>query len=497
MAFSNGWSHIKLYFMIGLPTERREDVEAILEMGRKCHALGRRHQGRRAKLTLSASSFIPKPFTPFQWSPMAGLEEIREKQSWLKAGCEETGIRFKWHHPELSRLEGVFSLGDRSLGDVVEAAYRRGCAFDGWTERMDLEAWNAAFADCGIDPETYLTRSFGPRDALPWDHLDIGVTRKFLARELESALAEREDETCGGDNCYGCAPFASSCTGFLHSRRAGEAYFGRTREPAAVPATGPAGEPSDAEPTYRYRIQFTKEGNLRFLSHLDVTRLLSRAFRRARVPTAYSRGYHPMPKMAFGPALPVGIASQAEFLDLETTLPLRPDRFLERMRRELPRGIRFLAMAETAPGADSLSKVVNRVIYSARIPAPLVSRAVASLNGGGEGPPDPADHEAVLRRLLERKEIPYTRVRERKTKTVDLRCFLRDLSLGDGAELRLDLEMDNGRSAKPHELLEVLYGDGSDAVPVVRREQLVMRGTKALSPLLAAGRGMSGTRDPG
>jgi radical SAM superfamily enzyme YgiQ (UPF0313 family) len=138
MAFGNGWSHIKLYFMIGQPTERWEDVEAILEMGRKCLALGRKHQGRRAKITLSASSFIPKPFTPFQWRPMESSQEIRKKQDWLKAGCEKAGIRFKWHHPELSRLEGVFSLGDRALGDVVEAAYRRGCSFDGWTERLEL-----------------------------------------------------------------------------------------------------------------------------------------------------------------------------------------------------------------------------------------------------------------------------------------------------------------------------------------------------------------------
>jgi radical SAM family uncharacterized protein/radical SAM-linked protein len=504
MAFSNGWSHIKLYFMIGQPTERWEDVEAILEMGRKCLALGRKHQGRRAKITLSASSFIPKPFTPFQWCPMESIEGIQKKQSWLKAGCENAGIRFKWHHPELSRLEGVFSLGDRALGDVVEAAYRRGCSFDGWTERLDLDAWNAAFDDCGIDPEAYLTRPFGPKDSLPWDHLDIGVTRKFLARDLEKALEEQEDETCGGDNCYGCAPFASSCTGFLHDRRSGDVYFGGAREsgpppplPAATSATPvTSAELPENEPSYRYRVQFTKEGSLRFLSHLDVTRVLSRAFRRARIPTAYSRGFHPMPKMAFGPALPVGIASRAEFLDLETTLPLRPDRFLERMRRELPRGIRFLAVTDIATRAESLSKVVNRVIYSARIPDSLVSHAVASLNGGGDDRRSSENHEAALDRFLERPSIPYTRVRERKTKTVDLRPFLRGLSLGTGSELHLDLEMDNGRSAKPHEILEVLYGEGSHAVPVTRQEQLVMRGTKALSPLLAAGRGTGGTRDP-
>ena len=107
----------------------------------------------------------------------------------------------------------------RSAKVAKYSAWKRGCSFDGWTEKLDMEAWQEAFRDCGIDPENYLTRQFNPEDALPWDHLDIGVTKKFLAKDLEKALAEVEEETCGGDNCYGCAPFASACTGFLHQRR--------------------------------------------------------------------------------------------------------------------------------------------------------------------------------------------------------------------------------------------------------------------------------------
>jgi radical SAM family uncharacterized protein/radical SAM-linked protein len=524
-AFGNGWSHIKLYFMIGLPTETGEDVERILDIGRSCLAIGRRHCGRRAKVSLSASSFIPKPFTPFQWCRMAGLDGIQKKQNWLKTRCEEAGIRFKWHHPQLSRLEAVFSLGDRSLGDVVEAAYRRGCAFDGWTERLDAEAWRRAFADCRLDPETYLTRAFGPEDPLPWDHLDIGVTKQFLARELRKALEACEQEaceqeTCGGDNCYGCAPFASACTGFLHDRRTGAGFFGGARswgpvpasvpgggvrapalEPrvsGAVPASRPAGprQPEDEEPAYRYRAQFTKEGGLRFLSQLDLNRTLARSFRRARIPLAYSRGYHPMPRMAFGPALPVGIASRAEFLDFETTVCLRSDEFLARINAALPEGIRFLAVVELGKKTVSLSKVVNRVVYVARIPETLVSRAVASLNGDGEELPLAQRHGVALSRLLERETIPVIRTRENKSKTVDLRPFLVDLSLRSGMDLRLDLGIDNGRSAKPHEVLSALYGEGVDAIAVTRLEQLVMRGERALSPLLVAGRGVGGARDP-
>lgn len=511
MAFSNGWTHIKLYFMIGQPTERWEDVEGILDIGKKCLAIGREHQGRRARISLSASSFIPKPFTPFQWCPMENLDEIRRKQDWLKSACGKAGIRFKWHHPELSRLEGVFSLGDRALGDVIEAAWKRGCAFDGWTEKLDMEAWNEAFRDCGIDPETYLTRSFGPEDALPWDHLDIGVTKKFLAGDLEKALVEVEEETCGGDNCYGCAPFASACTGFLHQRREGDVYFGGAGAggpaPAAVPGGGtrlpvlrqgtqvtPALSPdADSEPegeaVYRFRAQFTKEGPIRFLSQLDLGRVLARAFRRAGVSQVYSSGFHPMPRLAFGPALAVGMASRAEFLDFETRAFLRLDEFLIRINATLPPGLRFLVVVPLERGAPSLSKIVNRVLYRAEIPLNLMNRAVSHLNGQGEGLTPHEAHRVVLSRFLEREKLPYTRRREHKVRQMDLRPFLLGLTpAAEGQDIRLMFSMDNGRTARPHEVLSLLYGEGSESVLVTRLEQMVVRGGKTLSPLLVAGR---------
>lgn len=522
MAFSNGWSHIKLYFMIGQPTERREDVEGILDMGRKCLALGCQHQGRRAKVSLSASAFIPKPFTPFQWCRMENVEPLREKQEWLKRGCAKSGIRFKWQSPEMSRLEGVFSLGDRGLGQVVEAAWRRGCSFDGWTERLDLGAWMAAFEECGVRPGDYLARDFGPRDSLPWDHLDIGVTKKFLARDLEKAYAVQEEETCGGDNCYGCAPFAAACTGFLHGRRTGDVFFGGSMASGDVSSAVPGGgirlqarqphRPAPAphgnrpastlqrgpgEPIYRYRARFTKRSSIRFLSQLEIMRVLARAFRRAGIRVAYSQGYHPMPKIAFGPALAVGIASEAEFVDFETHVFLRPAEFLEAINRCLPAGMRFLAFSARGRAASSLSKAINRVVYGAQIPEGLVSHAIAALNGQGEGLSRREKHATAVTGLLRRSSIPFVRARQGKSKTVDLRPFLRDLSLVGEDGLHIAMEMDNGRTAKPQEVLTVLYGPGSADIPVTRLEQLVVRRVRVLSPLMVGRRQDGGSPDPG
>ncbi|MFQ5767614.1 MAG: TIGR03960 family B12-binding radical SAM protein [Acidobacteriota bacterium] len=516
MAFSNGWRHIKLYFMIGQPTERWEDVEGILEIGQKALAIGRRHQGRRARISLSASSFIPKPFTPFQWCRMASMEEIQEKQNWLKKGCDQAGIHFKWHHPELSRLEGVFSLGDRRLCDVVEKAWEEGCSFDGWTERLDLAGWTRAFAACGIDPESYLVRDFGPQDALPWDHLDIGVTKKFLARELRKAIEEHEDETCGGDNCYGCAPFASSCTGFLHERRTGDLYFGGIEGSGPVASAVPGGgvrlpalehhrgiaprpvrpmKEEDPAVSYWYRARFLKLGAARFLSHLDLVRALSRAFRRAGIRLAYSQGFHPMPRLAFGPALPVGTSSRAEYLDFESLVYLRREEFLVKINKALPAGLRFLALAPLERGTASLSKAVNRVVYGAVVPERLVVAATAALNGEGEGLDLEGKHRVILERFLARESIPYRRRRPGKISEIDLRRFLLDLSSNGGGRIRIDCLMENGRTAKPHEILDLLYGEGSEAIQVTRLDQMVMQGDKAFSPLLAGRKGRGGTRD--
>ena len=537
MAFANGWSHIKLYFMIGQPTETQDDLEGMVDIGRKCLAIGRRHQGNRARLSLSASSFIPKPFTPFQWCRMEEIAELRRKQDWVKARCEKAGIKFKWHHPEVSGLEGVFSLGDRGLGDVIEAAWRRGCSFDGWTEQLDMDKWRAAFAECGVDPDTYLKRDFGPDDALPWDFLDIGVTKKFLARDLEKALAGVEDETCGGDNCYGCAPFATACTGFLHGRRTSSVYFGGVEAagpvpaaapsgpgarlpvyrqhapaaaaetgaaptPAASPAVGPdAAEPPAAGPApemvFGWRARFSKVGPLRFLSQLDLARTLIRAFRRAGVPVAYSRGFHPMPRLAFGPALPVGLASEAEFLDLETLRPMRPEEFLAAVNATLPAGLRFAAIVPLDRGTGSLSGSISRADYRAEVPEDAVRRALESAGIGVNGGGLDGAHDRLLAAFLQRSTVPWPRAREGRVQEVDLRPYINGLRR-ETRGLRLELGLDNGRTARPLEVLGALYGspEAAETFPVLRLEQYVVKNGRALSPLLAAAGGASGTRDP-
>jgi radical SAM family uncharacterized protein/radical SAM-linked protein len=194
--FRRGWHRLKLYFMIGLPTEEDPDVAGIVETGQRMLRVGRRHMGKKAEVTVSVSSHVPKPHTPFQWCAQDSLDEIRRKQRILRATVSERGLRLKYHDSGISFVEGVMSRGDRRLADAIELAWRRGARFDGWDELFDVQRWLEVFRDTGVDPVAYLaTRPVTAR--LPWDHIDVGLEDGFLLSEYRKAVASRLSPPCG------------------------------------------------------------------------------------------------------------------------------------------------------------------------------------------------------------------------------------------------------------------------------------------------------------
>ncbi len=208
IAFDGGYNRIKLYFMIGLPTETMEDVEGIAELAEK--VIGVFYQipkeirkGRSVTITVSTSSFVPKPFTPFQWEPQNRMETLVEKQNFLKNRIKTRNISYNWHQSHVSFLEAVFAKGDRKLGDVLIVAQKKGCRFDGWDEHFSYEKWLEAFSECGIDPEFYAYRKIDHSEVLPWDHIDIGVSKAFLMKEHDKAYEEKTTPSCR-EGCAGC-----------------------------------------------------------------------------------------------------------------------------------------------------------------------------------------------------------------------------------------------------------------------------------------------------
>lgn len=205
-AFSAGWTALKLYFMIGLPTETDEDLGGIVTLSRRVLARGRELgvPPKRLKVTVSVSSFVPKSHTPFQWEPQVEMAELVRRQKYLRGKLKEKGLEFHWHNVEASFLEAVLARGDRRLGRALEEAWRLGCKFDGWSELFNFSRWQKAFERAGLDPAFYAYRRFRYEDVLPWDHIDAGVSREYLVREHQRALAGLTTPDCRGGRCPGC-----------------------------------------------------------------------------------------------------------------------------------------------------------------------------------------------------------------------------------------------------------------------------------------------------
>jgi len=206
MLFEGGWTNVKLYFMIGLPTETDTDIEGIADLSQKVldqyFSIPKEERAKNINITTSTSSFIPKPFTPFQWAKQDSREEIVRKQDILKATIKNRKIKYNWHDNRSSYLEGVFARGDRRLLPAVLEAVKMGCKLDGWDEEFKFDKWMQAFEKCGIDPDWYLReRSYD--EVLPWDHLDLGVTKEFFMRENEKAKRGETTPNCR-EKCAGC-----------------------------------------------------------------------------------------------------------------------------------------------------------------------------------------------------------------------------------------------------------------------------------------------------
>ena len=207
-AFANGYSAIKLYFMIGLPTETQDDLRGIAETARlfasEYFAIPKGERARGLRITVSASSFVPKPFTPFQWEAQDTVETLREKQAFLREELRQLkSSDFRWHDPEVSFLEACFARGDRRLSDVLLHAWKNGCRFDGWSEHFHFDRWMEAFAACGLDPAFYANRKRSYDELLPWAFIDAGVTQAFLRKESERAQRAETTPDCRG-GCRGC-----------------------------------------------------------------------------------------------------------------------------------------------------------------------------------------------------------------------------------------------------------------------------------------------------
>ncbi|MDD8027735.1 MAG: TIGR03936 family radical SAM-associated protein, partial [Acidobacteriota bacterium] len=366
-AFRRGWRLLKLYFMIGLPTETNEDVDAVVDLVRELSARGRAILGGPPRIHVSLASFIPKPHTPFQWAAMAEPEMLWDKQARVRNGlARERSIEIKTHDVRQSVLEAVFSRGDRRLSEVLLAAWRAGARFDGWSDQFKPDLWQTAFAETGIEPEAYL-RAIEPGAALPWDAVSTGMKPAFLRRELERALRAERTPSCEDQDCGACR----GCETCLDKGPIGGDPVGAGGEP------GPPLRGRISDDPVRYIVRYAKEGPARFLGHNDLVNALQRVFRRAGIETLHSAGFHPKPVMSFGPALPLGMAARDEWMEFKSGRDITEADFLAAANAAAPAGLNFLSLRRRGPAEPSCQERVRGAVYAVDLQDPAIADSAA------------------------------------------------------------------------------------------------------------------------
>ena len=390
--FSRGWKKMKLYFMIGLPTETDEDVIAIMETARKARKIALECGVSNPQITVSVSSFVPKPHTPFQWASMITLDEIIRKQNLLADYAKRYKLNFRKHYSKISHLEGIVSRGDRRIANIIYRAWEQGARFDGWDETFKYDLWMECVAESGIDTDQILG-TVPMKGKLPWDHIDVGLKDRFLEIEWIKATKSRLSPPCGKvagmivhhsdlDSlettfdidkkklvCYHCGiacdlkEMVEERRDFLTTMDAQEKI--NYIEPEKLKKSiGEIRGHARVEAGLNYRIHFAKIGPVSFISHLDTQKVIARIFKRADIKMLYSMGYNQRPLISFGPALTLGVSSLSEYFDIRVPGEFEDvQEILSNLQKHSERGIIFYDIQEIDRHTKSIQHAMESFEY--------------------------------------------------------------------------------------------------------------------------------------
>jgi radical SAM family uncharacterized protein/radical SAM-linked protein len=438
--FGHGWEAVKLYFMIGLPSETEEDLDGIVQLSR---AIAGETPGK-AKVTVNISPFVPKSHTPFQWVAQDPEPELKRKLDQLQKKLRGGKIQVRWSRTDQALLEAALARGDRRMARVIEAAWRSGAAMDGWEEHFDWSIWNEAFIRAGVDPCWFAARERDTKEILPWDHISCGVSRDFLLSEYEKSLAAEVTPDCRDAGCRACGVCTPEQIKALPPLRSGQMGSDMTLPPRQ------AAQEAD-KPLRRVRIVFNKRGDLRFLGHLEMARMFERACRRARIPLSFTGGYSPKPRITFALSLPTGTEALAEWLDLELSEALPPEDVMNKLNDQLPSGIRVVESWKVPVDVPALNGRVRFMNYEALLPESW------------------KDLDEKIQDLMNRPKVPVVRVRKGKERTLDLKDYLFSMGSPDDRTLTFSLALKGEEgSARPQEVLQALLGNYKDGLTDVR-----------------------------
>jgi len=429
--FNAGWRLLKLYFMIGLPTETDEDLE---ELCRLIEAVDR--QIRRIKkggLNVSVATFVPKPHTPFQWQPALPMTETKRRQSIISRRLRGLRASVKFHDAQMSYLEAAFARGDRRLSQAVLEAYHLGCRFDGWTERFKFPLWEEAFEKAGLSLSDYAEAEYVQGWPLPWSHIETGVTEDYLWEERRRAFDGVTTLDCASNGCTGC--------GVCGDDRATI----RVEGGKDVPGVGDV-IPDESEKVpgrFRYLCVYSRTGTARFLSHLETASVIIRGMTRAGLPLRYSEGFNPKPKVSFLDALPVGVETRGDPFIVELTESVNEDDLKTALDARLPRGIR-LEEALAVPASGNMSRRYTRLVYRMEL--------------AGSDVPLP-EVDAAVNVFLSREEAWFENEGDVRKKRINVRPFVESMEHDrESGVLIFTLRRINGSAPSPYRVASALLG---------------------------------------
>jgi len=418
-AFAAGWNLIKFYFMIGLPTETWEDVENIVELVKKAKQAGEQAGVGRRQINVSVGTFVPKPHTPFQWEPQLRIEESHERIQRLKQLLPRKGFKLKWHDPKQSYLEGVFSRGDRRLAKLLICAWKNGAGLDSWSDHFNLAIWQESAKQCEIDLDSYL-RKREMSETLPWHHLHSGVDLDFLKNELERAHQLHYTPDCRYHSCQKCGlcDFKTIKPVVIDRKQNRDEETENKKQIQQTPVISTKPRQGE-EQHFRYTVTYSRMGDICYLGHLEILQIVFRILRRAEIRTNFSKGFNPSPKVSFGPAMPVGTQSLAEYFIMDLPAPLdNLEDAKARLNKQMPPGL----------------TVQEITLSNGNVPQEVISSYRITLH-----PPLSDNDTALMEKFLTTESFTVKRVRKGKVKEIDFRPLVVTLEVIDNTTVSLEL----------------------------------------------------------
>jgi radical SAM family uncharacterized protein/radical SAM-linked protein len=360
-AFTRGWRLLKLYFMVGLPSEQEEDLDGIVGLVKEIIRTGYTISKKPPQINLSISSFIPKAHTPFQWVKMEAEDILLQNHAYVKSRLKKYPfVKFRDHNLKNAMLEAVFSRGDRRLAPVLIHAWRAGARFDSWNDQFQFRHWEDAFHANDIDYHLYI-EGLGEADVLPWDHIDTGIKKSHLLEEWHRAQQEESSPNClekSCDECQGCSLWPMFVRDYEEVFEPLEKNF---------PIFG-----KKSERVFKYRAFYSKKDSAKYFSHADVNKIIQRGFRRAGIPVCFTKGFHPKMIVSHPPALPLGMEGRAEVIEFKSERLLPQDEFATHLNVFLPPGIRFSRLKKLEETDLSLIDGIQILEYSMDLNADVV-----------------------------------------------------------------------------------------------------------------------------